>query len=184
MRQSWQMWQSGISPQDCDDIIERIRHQKAENSIVGHDEHSRVYGEYRSSLTRWVEEPDIQDMLWRFAREANRMAFGVDVTDMAGVQFTEYNASMSAKYDWHHDVEWQKNLAYDRKISVVVQLSDGNYYEGCDFQFEEVQNPDQEALRCKGTVLCFPSYLRHRVTEITKGTRYSLVAWFEGPRWK
>lgn len=46
------------------------------------------------------------------------------------------------------------------------------------------QNHDKEALKSKGTIICFPSYFRHRVIEITKGTRYSLAAWFEGPRWR
>jgi len=37
------------------------------------------------------------------------------------------------------------------------------------------------APRDKGTVLFFPSYLTHRITNITKGVRNSLVSWFHGP---
>ena len=29
----------------------------------------------------------------------------------------------------------------------------------------------------KGSLVVFPSYYRHRVTPVTKGTRYSLVVW-------
>jgi PKHD-type hydroxylase len=181
MRQSWQMWKSHIKPEECDAIIEKIRKQEAQQSSVfsGIDK-----PETRVSLTRWVEDQDIRNMMWWYAKEANRLAFGLDVDNVGPIQFTEYNAEHGGKYDWHHDVDWQSNAAFDRKISVVLQLSDGNYYEGCDFQFDEVQNPDPDALRSKGTIICFPSYLRHRVTEITKGSRYSLVAWFEGPRWR
>ena len=71
----------------------------------------------------------------------------------------------------------------DRKLSVTVQLSDPSEYEGGGFEFLECPNPD-ESSRKKGTVLVFPSYLKHRVLPVTKGTRKSLVAWFEGPRWK
>ena len=31
-----------------------------------------------------------------------------------------------------------------------------------------------------GTLIVFPSYLHHRVTPVTKGTRYSLVIWCLG----
>jgi PKHD-type hydroxylase len=30
----------------------------------------------------------------------------------------------------------------------------------------------------------FPSFVLHRVTPVTKGTRYSLVAWVSGPPFK
>lgn len=181
MRQSWQMWQSNITPEECDAIIDKIRTQEADQSaIFGNIEEK----ELRSSLTRWVDDPEIRNMMWWFAKESNRLAFGFDVADVGPIQFTEYRDDQKGKYDWHHDVEWISDSAFDRKISVVVQLSDGDYYEGGDFQFDEVQNPDPNVLRTKGTVICFPSYLRHRVTEVTKGTRYSLVAWFEGPRWR
>ena len=32
-----------------------------------------------------------------------------------------------------------------------------------------------------GTVVVFPSYQEHRITPVTKGTKYSLVVWFIGP---
>ena len=34
--------------------------------------------------------------------------------------------------------------------------------------------------RAMGTIIIFPSNVRHQVTRITKGTRYSLVQWFKG----
>ena len=36
----------------------------------------------------------------------------------------------------------------------------------------------------KGTLICFPSHLWHRVKPVTKGERYSLVMWFGGPSFK
>ena len=71
---------------------------------------------------------------------------------------------------------------YDRKLSVVIQLSDPTTYQGGDFQFQDVETPVN--FRTQGSILVFPSYLPHRVTEITDGVRYSLVDWLEGPRWR
>lgn len=184
MRQAWQMWQSEIPSEQCDLIIDKMRQLPAIGAQTFNNEGQLQDNPHRHSNVRWVEDPEIREMLWFYAKEANRLAFGFDVTDAGSVQFTEYGSEYGGKYNWHHDVDWNSQAAFDRKISVVVQLSDGNYYEGCDFHFSEVPNPEREAIRKKGTVICFPSYLQHQVTEITKGTRYSLVAWFEGPRWR
>ena len=184
MRQNWQMWQSAVSRDDCDTIIEQFRNQPPCDGQTFNSCGKLEENPFRSSKVRWVEDPALRDMLWWFAKEANRFAFGFDVSDSGSIQFTEYSAEYSGKYDWHHDIDWNGNAAFDRKISVVLQLSDPEYYGGCDFLFDEVESPDASKLRSKGTVICFPSYLRHQVTPITKGTRYSLVAWFEGPRWR
>ena len=71
---------------------------------------------------------------------------------------------------------------YDRKLSVVVQLTDPSDYEGGIFEFKTVETPAN--FKTRGSILVFPSYLEHQVTEITEGTRYSLVCWAEGPRWR
>jgi len=35
-------------------------------------------------------------------------------------------------------------------------------------------------IRPKGSIVVFPSYVFHRVTPVTRGTRYSLVCWSVG----
>ena len=98
------------------------------------------------------------------------------------MQFVEYSAAAKNHYDWHQDVQWYGQSDFDRKLSVTIQLSDEGSYEGGDFEFEDVQtNAD---FRSKGTVLVFPSYLRHRIHPVTHGTRLALVAWFYGARWR
>jgi len=69
---------------------------------------------------------------------------------------------------------------------MTIQLSDDEEYEGGNLEFKNIlTNEKQEkAQRQKGWVCVFPSYLEHRVTMVTKGTRKSLVAWVEGPRWR
>ena len=85
-------------------------------------------------------------------------------------------------YDWHHDVQWHGQSQHDRKLSMTIQLTESDAYQGGDFEFEEVHtNAD---FRSEGTVLIFPSYLRHRITPVTQGERKALVAWFYGPRWR
>jgi len=60
-----------------------------------------------------------------------------------------------------------------------VQLNDGADYDGGDLEVSLGTN-DKRVARTKGTVIMFPSYMRHRVLPVTRGTRYSLVAWLGG----
>jgi len=81
-------------------------------------------------------------------------------------------------FDWHLDFGPGVNSA--RKLSISIQLSDSEEYEGGDLQFMVNQNIIS-APRTKGTVVIFPSFIIHRVTPITKGTRQSIVGWVTGP---
>lgn len=68
-----------------------------------------------------------------------------------------------------------------RKLSVVAFLSDPNDYKGGRLCFEPSNDaPYQE----QGAVILFPSYLPHKVEEVTEGVRYSLVSWCIGPHFK
>ncbi len=80
-------------------------------------------------------------------------------------------------FDWHLD--FGIGAASNRKLSIVIQLSDPDDYEGGDLEFR-INNTTVKAPRDKGTAIIFPSFIMHRVTKITKGTRYSMVGWVSG----
>jgi len=138
--------------------------------------------EIRRSEIRWLTHDQwCLDTLFWYAQEANRKAFGVDFARLADIQYTQYHASNEGHYNWHHDIHWNEDAAYDRKLSISICLAESEKYKGGDFEFDECPSPDR--LEC-GDVLVFPSYLKHRVTPVSEGTRTSIVAWFEGPRWR
>ena len=179
MRQNWQQWEVGLSDSTINQIIAEAEQQPASDATIFAD--NEVNSDIRTSTVRWIERHWVRDILWEYVKRANVDAFGVDVLNHAEMQFTEYHADNNGHYDWHHDVSWESFKNGDRKISITVQLSDPNEYEGGEFQFNEVESPTS---KYKGSVLVFPSYLQHRVLPVTKGIRRSLVAWFYGPRWK
>jgi PKHD-type hydroxylase len=114
--------------------------------------------------------------------EANDKSFHVNLDNKSEIQFTEYRSDEDGRYDWHQDVNWNGQEGIDRKLSVTIQLSDESEYEGGNFEFEDIKSSMN--FKAQGTIIIFPSYLRHRVTKVTSGTRRSLVAWFYGPNWK
>ena len=88
------------------------------------------------------------------------------------------------EYKKHHDVFWINNDQFHRKLSCVVQLTDPNEYEGGDFEmFDLTEYPNAQEVRAQGSTIFFPSFVPHQAHPVTKGKRYSLAVWFEGPKW-
>jgi PKHD-type hydroxylase len=129
-------------------------------------------------------DSEIAEMLLSYIRKSNRTNFGFDITSMNEIQYTEYHAEAGGKYGWHHDVFWENTMPFDRKLSIVVQLSDPKDYEGGEFEFFGMPSPNTNDWKPRGSLLIFPSFFQHRVLPITRGTRISLVSWIEGPKWR
>ena len=181
VRTNWQLWPGVLGDEAVERIINLASDAEPQQGSLITD--SVVDNKIRSSTVRWLFDDELQDVLFRFVTEANTNAFGMNVSNYAEMQFTEYHASQGGHYDWHHDVDWNGTRAADRKLSITVQLSDPSEYTGGDFEFGTCETPKQD-VKLKGTVLVFPSYLDHRVLPVTSGVRKSLVAWFHGPRWR
>jgi predicted 2-oxoglutarate/Fe(II)-dependent dioxygenase YbiX len=118
---------------------------------------------------------------WNAAQNANRNHFCVDITGIEGnIQLARYDSSDQGFYGWHTDFA---GLAPLRKISFSVQMSHPDDYEGGDLELL-CDDPPVKLDRTRGAVIAFPSFTVHRVTPVTRGTRWSLVAWITGPRWR
>lgn len=190
MRGLWQLWSAALPDDVVEDIkTTAIKYPEKEASI-GQVENSRLDTKIRRSSTRWIptqEAQKITEICWSFFQHANRNCFGFDITQLYDLQYTEYHAENKGFYDEHTDVLMGEGEMSHRKLSMTIQLSDSEDYEGGDFVFnlnQIGQNPDKEQLRKKGTVLVFPSFVMHGVKPVTKGTRKSLVTWVEGPTWR
>ncbi len=182
VRQNWRMWSGALNDVQINQIIEAAGNTN-EASTFNADGNLEI-SKIRKSRVAWLtDNQHVLDMLYNFVDAANRNAFHVSIYKQADIQYTEYLGSEGGHYSWHHDIDWNRNDGLDRKISVTVQLSDPSEYEGGGFLFNETQGPD-ESCKQKGTVLVFPSYLQHAVEPVTRGIRRSLVAWFEGPKWR
>ena len=125
---------------------------------------------------RWL-----YDRLWKAAQECNRLFFCVDIAGVeANVQLARYDGGDRGFYDWHTDFA---GIAPRRKISLSIQLSRPEEYDGGDLELL-YGNAPQRLDRTRGTLIAFPSFMLHRVTPVTRGTRWSLVAWILGARWR
>lgn len=87
--------------------------------------------------------------------------------------------SKSQGYDWHQDMG--RDLISRRKLTISVQLSDPGDYTGGELQFFKSEGEPAIGSKEIGSLTIFPTWMLHRVTRISKGTRWSLVNWLEGP---
>ena len=157
-----------------------------ENSQIGMEDGSIVQDKnYRISKVCFIKDKDIEEKIWRYILDANAQAFGFDIVKDFAVQFGEYKGKDKGFYDWHIDQSMITDKLLDRKLSIVIQLSDKSEYSGGKLEFEidgEILTFD--SFENKGSVIVFPSFIRHRVTPVTKGVRHSLVSWIKGPNFK
>lgn len=124
----------------------------------------------------WLEGIMFNNMLYA-NREAN---WNFEITSCEQVQLAEYKEN--CYYGWHIDTFFLNTSGTDRKLTAVVQLNDPSEYEGGQLQIEN-SGVDYIPLQ-QGSIVVFPSYLKHQATEVTKGTRYSAVVWASGPAFK
>jgi PKHD-type hydroxylase len=179
MRQNWQLFSKNMSDDLVDNIINLAGETQKASTFNGGDD------SIRSSRVCWMTQHEwLKDLLFNYCDWANQNAFHFNIYKKADIQYTEYHGDEKGHYGLHHDIDWNRSDGLDRKISITVQLSDPSEYEGGSFEFTEIQSPDVTESKAKGTVLVFPSYLQHKVNPVTKGTRRSLVAWFEGPTFR
>ncbi len=138
----------------------------------------------RSQVVFLGREPRYQwlyDRIWAAAEECNRLFFAAHIAAVEGnIQLARYDSSEQGFYDWHTDFSGVRPL---RKISVSIQLSESEDYAGGDLELL-FGNRAQPLARARGTFIAFPSFILHRVTPVTRGTRWSLVAWILGNRWR
>jgi PKHD-type hydroxylase len=188
MKGEWCYFKSYLNPTTCDQLVNNVLTRPAVSGTVGRGQ--QVVESVRRSKVRFIgpQDPELGfffDVLWRVALQANRDWFNFHLTKLDFFQIAEYRAEEQGEYRRHHDVFWVNDTDYHRKLSCIIQLSDPSDYEGGDLTFYDVnQYPDAADLRAKGTVVFFPSFVSHAAVPLTRGTRYSLAAWFEGPKFR
>jgi PKHD-type hydroxylase len=191
--QQYYWFKTGLSKEDVDKVIALASElPEAERATTIGSEDG---GSTRSSMIKWIPT-DNPTWDWLYERmmdmsvEANNTLWRFDLrTALESIQYTEYYASEKGHYDWHQDIGPGK-LPSKRKVSITIQLSEGEEYEGGELQLCTGSNGSGQldnfntCPRGKGVAVLFPSYMMHRVSPVTKGVRKSLVLWVGGGHYR
>jgi len=171
---------SFLDAEHCDEVIrlgEESLAQSGKSGVAG----KGVNPDIRQSTITWLAPSRATRALYRRVERttlaANDRFFHFSVIGMSeALQFARYGPDRD-HYDWHQDIG--DGPATLRKISIIVQLSPPDAYEGGDVELL-ISTRAARLPRDRGAAILFPSYQLHRVTPVTAGTRYSLVCWISG----
>lgn len=178
----WAFLENAFSKLECEEIINIGNKHILQEAVVGTKavknpsiRKSEAVFLYPSPETNWIFATitdkilGINDQFFKFN------LFGM----VEGLQFTRYTEP-SGFYGNHMD-KGQGSIV--RKLSMSIQLSDASEYDGGELVFHLEKEPTVLP-REQGKMIVFPSYVLHEVKPVTKGTRYSLVAWFSGENFR
>ena len=175
---------NGFTAEELVEIEKMTSDLEFQKAGIGELNETAQVDSVRKSSVKWCPQNDkwywVYSKLHDLIVEANDAMWHFDLTHMREqIQYTEYYEG-GGHYSWHMDCGI--GIQNQRKVSVTVQLSGPDEYEGGDLEFNLGKH--MKAPRGKGNVVIFPSFYLHRVTPVTKGTRKSFVLWVGGEPYK
>jgi PKHD-type hydroxylase len=170
--------------QECEKIIQMSNYLLGENGTLSNekiDQSMRKVTRYRilnNENSAWIYEK-----IYKTIINANSFFWNYDIDFIETIELLKYNYDETSEvldhYNKHSDFGPTMNK---RKISYSATLSDASDYEGGDLVFfleKDITMPKEQ-----GQIVMFPSFQFHAVTEVKKGTRWSLVTWVSGRPFK
>ncbi|CAB5220393.1 Oxoglutarate/iron-dependent dioxygenase [uncultured Caudovirales phage] len=168
-----------LSPDQCKIVIEAhlptlTRSQTISTDGTLNTDYARNCSDgwlFPSSSTQWLF-----DIMWREGLAANLAHYHFDITDLTALQVLRYRP-----LQWflpHFDSNGP--AVNRRKLTLVTQLSSPWSYLGGSLSVYGTPSSRYKT-RAQGDGMIFPSHALHAANPVLLGTRYALVAWFEGP---
>ena len=204
LKEHYWFFKKQLTDKFCDKIINHALNKKSQLGLTfPYTEKNKLSKKeinnlknIRDSKIIWLEDSWIYDEIVPLIFKANKNAgWNFDIDWFETIQFTIYGKNQH--YDWHQDSILSPYESKDfnfngkiRKLSITCTLSNEKDYVGGDFQLDIKNKIGKDILinlnevKPRGSVVVFPSHEWHRVTPVTKGTRYSLVIWAIGKPFK
>mgnify|MGYP003117880706 CR=1 FL=1 len=168
-----------ISPEFIDKITTLIKHKAKKNLVVGDGFDKNIRNVKGHHLT-FNTPTDL--FYWNYIKKEIERLYPFYTSKFPKMMSSKINQidllkySSGGKYEVHTD----HFTTTTRALSVIINLND--FYEGGDLIFTDQKNKEIKRLKLqKGSIIFFPSNFLypHAIQPITKGTRYSIVAWLQ-----
>jgi PKHD-type hydroxylase len=177
---------NAFQPHELKLIRSYIEKDETISGTVGMNE---INKDIRDSKIKWLLTDDPQ-YTWVFQKiaglvsDVNANYFGIELRGSEAIQLTEYDSVYNGFYGQHSDSSYVGPMR-NRKLSVTMQLSNPDEYEGGELNlYHQNFKTPFVASRELGAMTLFRSHIIHEVMPVTKGKRYSFVTWIQGPLWK
>ncbi len=172
---------ASFSVLECERIVAAVEAEQVDDALlIGRNKDHNL----RNAEVVWMDKLDgmewVMDRLITLVRDCNRDQFDFDLREFAeSPQVARYDAAKAGHFSWHSDIG-DGHLARQRKLTLVLQLSKPDAYQGGKLEVMPSAHI-VTANRAQGSVCIFPSFALHQVTPVTHGLRHSLTVWAHGP---
>ena len=141
----------------------------------------KQYDKYRSCEIHYPKDSSILSRVGRkYFQYLNNQFYRYDLKNLFEFQLIKYY--VGGNYNWHCDYGIAPKRGMSRKLSMSIQLTPPEEYEGGELQVVDYANHTLMIPGDIGTVIVFDSKLPHKVWPVVWGQRISLVGWANGPR--
>jgi len=179
INQKYWLYESAISKKQCELILEEANWSQEHNAEFMRDGQSVSNEDIRTTKVTFMPTYSVIGcILNTHLLNINAYQWNFDISRIQDIQIGHY--AEGGHYDWHVDVTVPDENNIQRKLSAVLMLSDPDDYEGGLLEIQDTEIPKLK----QGTLIVFPSFMKHRVTNVTKGNRFTAVAWAVGPAFR
>jgi len=183
-----------LSREDCQSLIDLFERNKdfLKKGMVGTEAREETTSRnvevigfnHEFELYDYTEKDQyLRDTIVNWVIELNNETYKLNVDEIEDITFGKY--SEGHFYIPHYDTFPAVGKRH-RKISFSILLNDD--FEGGKLHFpgfgKEKDGSDKIPMLEAGQLCIFPSWLLHEVQPVTKGVRYAIFGWLEGPRIK
>lgn len=146
----------------------------------------KYFRELRARQHMFIDEPIawLDDIVDYQVKKANAENFFLDISfGVMSKQLIRYTEADF--FSEHDDTNHWDNHYYDRKLTVIIQLSQANSYTGGHTLVEKhlnIKQPDNQ--KEIGSILIFPTFAIHEVEPIIEGERKAFICWYGGPKFR
>ncbi len=175
-----------FSPQECAQLVAQANTKAWDKRLPVAPGNTRVFPD--AKLASHIERQQLP--LGKNAYPLDQISYGVNQVNAENWRFelsgvpaddmpwlVRQNSSKSSTDVW--EVDLGPGSTSSRKLCFIVQLSDPRSYAGGDVLLHNIP-VDTEGFRAQGTIIVFPAYWLHRISDVTKGQRHSIVGWIHG----
>jgi PKHD-type hydroxylase len=174
----------------CTDIIDSL--ERHLHSVGKEQGRATVLSNNKSELQENVRSTQLcflhtdtllSTIYFHAAKHMNELCkWNFDIERVESIQVLKYE--VGDFYVTHIDVLPPTERNTQRKITVMVWLTDPEEYEGGEFILYPLDTDPITLKLRKGCAVIFPSFITHEASKVISGQRYSTTAWIEGPNWK
>ena len=172
-----------FTPDECDQIIELCSPKPMVEGTIWNqtaaDKYESIVDVKVRKARNFPFDSDLPELQWvvdrlrTASRQVNSEWYEFNLTETQPDRIAFVHYPLGGFFGPHVDNLGSPKLMY-KKLTCVVQLSDPDSYEGGELRISHENDPMPKH---RGTMICFPTYVRHMVEPVTKGERFILVNW-------